>query len=378
MRIVRARLFDFRIQLRDPVQTSQGVVDKRDGTLVALEDESGHVGWGEATPYPGFGLESHAEARACLTRLIDEVVARGRFERLEATDAAAPPTSFAPVAHSAFETALDDLSARETGRSIAALLAETLPSGGPPARSVPVNALLVGADPESLSAAGLKARDQGYGSFKVKVGALSLEADVARVAALRESLGAASRIRLDANRAWDFDDAREAIRQLAAFDIEYLEELLAAAENSGLAQLRKSSAIALAADESAASESATRAVLDAGAADWIIVKPSAVGGVRSAARIARVARDRGVEVVVTSLLDAAIGRTAALHVAAWWGGGEPGLRACGLATGHLLGEDLAHTAEPSEGRLALPSGIGLGIAPDSSWLHECVAERWVS
>ena len=71
------------------------------------------------------------------------------------------------------------------------------------------------------------------------------------------------------------------------------------------------------------------------------------------------ARDAGVDVVVTSLLDSVVGRSAALHLAA----ALPEGPAAGLATGDLLTDDLADAPAPAAGRLALPTGAGLGVRP---------------
>ncbi len=374
MRVVGARLFGFCVPMRDAVQTSQGLVAEREGLLISIESASGHEGWGEASPFPGFGLESIDDSRRCLEGLIRDCVANGEPLSSSSSTVSSNRAFHAPVARSAFETAVADLTARELGCSLADHLATCGDAAVEAARDVPVNALLSGATPESLSEAGREARDQGYRSFKVKLGAVDVAADVERVAALRSVLGPDARIRLDANQAWSFEVAEQAIRRLAPLDIEFLEQPIAADDLVGLARLRARSAILLAADEAAGSEAAVRDVLAAEAADLIVIKPSAVGGPLAAARIAHAARNRGVEIVVTSLLDAAIGRVAALHFAAYWRGVEPGLRDCGLATGDYLLVDIASAPTPNKGRIALPEGPGLAIAPTLERLDAVKAE----
>ena len=65
------------------------------------------------------------------------------------------------------------------------------------------------------------------------------------------------------------------------------------------------------------------------------------------------------DVVVTSFLDSAVGRAAALHCAASLP--EP-LRACGLATGSLLACDLA-VLEPEHGSLAAAERARASASP---------------
>jgi L-alanine-DL-glutamate epimerase-like enolase superfamily enzyme len=85
----------------------------------------------------------------------------------------------------------------------------------------------------------------------------------------------------------------------------------------------------------------------------------AIGGVRAAAAIARRALRAGIGVVVTSILDTAVGVAGALHLAAILPASGP---ACGLAT-----LDLFHDAPttgvgmPVNGSLALPERAGLGV-----------------
>jgi len=86
-----------------------------------------------------------------------------------------------------------------------------------------------------------------------------------------------------------------------------------------------------------------------------------LSGVRPALAAAGVATTRGGRVTVTSFFDTAVGLAAAVHVAAALGDGHP---AAGLATGHMLATDVAPAPAPSDGRIAVPAGPGLGVEPD--------------
>jgi L-alanine-DL-glutamate epimerase-like enolase superfamily enzyme len=124
--------------------------------------------------------------------------------------------------------------------------------------------------------------------------------------------------------------------------------------------VRRDAPVAVAADESACSEAELRGVLDAEAADVVILKPSAVGGISRARAAADLARAAGVEVMPTSFLDGAVGVLGALHLAA----SLPGhLLACGLATSALLENDVAPPPLPEGGRLRVPAEPGLGVVP---------------
>jgi L-fuconate dehydratase len=64
----------------------------------------------------------------------------------------------------------------------------------------------------------------GFRALKLKVGAATLEEDIARVGAVREALPADVRLMLDANQKWSVAEAIRAGRALAPFDPLWLEE----------------------------------------------------------------------------------------------------------------------------------------------------------
>jgi L-alanine-DL-glutamate epimerase-like enolase superfamily enzyme len=116
----------------------------------------------------------------------------------------------------------------------------------------------------------------------------------------------------------------------------------------------------LAADESATTEEGAKRVIESGAADVIVIKPSAVGGPLAALRVAREATQADLKVVVTSLLDSAVGVTAAAETAAAIAE-EIDLPACGLATAGLFDADVFETRPVVGGEWILGLEPGLGI-----------------
>jgi o-succinylbenzoate synthase len=368
VRILAARLTDLRLPLRAPLATAHGAVTLREGALLELEGEGKLRGFGEALPLPGFGLETAAEARAALEDLARHLLGRDLREPDPLLDEVTRRAPTAPAARAAADTALHDLAARAAGAPLAAWLAPR--SGGDARERVALCALLSATSPGAAAEEARRRVARGFGALKLKVGSGEIEADRARVAAVREAVGSAVRIRLDANGGWKEADAAAHLRQLAPFAIEFLEQPLPAEELEALARLRAAAPFPIAADEAVRGEREAEALLAARAADLLVVKPAAVGGLRAARRIAARADASGVGVVVTSFLDSVVGRSAALHLAAARPG-EP--RAAGLATGELLACDLAAGPQPSGGFLALPPGPGLGVVPAPRALRRCAA-----
>jgi O-succinylbenzoate synthase len=176
----------------------------------------------------------------------------------------------------------------------------------------------------------------GCATAKVKVADHpdSLGEDIARLEAVRDALGPAGAIRIDANAVWDVDTAVTHIRQLnrAAAGLEYVEQPCRTIDE--LAAVRRRVDVRIAADESIRRAEDPLKVAVAGAADIAVIKCTPLGGVRRAMRVAEAA---GLPVVVSSALETSVGLAAQLALA----GALPELDfACGLGTLSLLTGDV--------------------------------------
>ncbi|MEX8032319.1 o-succinylbenzoate synthase [Microbacterium sp. 20-116] len=181
------------------------------------------------------------------------------------------------------------------------------------------------------------ARYDGCRTVKVKVAEAgqTLADDVARVRAVREAMGPEGRVRVDANGAWNVDEAERAIHALAEFDLEYVEQ--PCAEVDELAALRERVGyldIPIAADESVRKAADPLRVARAGAADLLVIKAQPLGGVHAAREIVAHA---GLPAVVSSALDTSIGLSMGVALAA----SLPDLDYdCGLGTAALFTADV--------------------------------------
>jgi o-succinylbenzoate synthase len=339
----RAQVERFDLPLSAPLTTADGTIDRRRGFLLRLHAD-GVTGLGEATPLPGW-----TEPRERCAAALDEAAAA--LDGGDA-DAALGATAAAPAARHAVSLALADVEARRADQSLARHLATDA------AASVPVNATVGDADPEPTAAAAADAVRAGYPCVKVKVGARDPAADAARLRAVREAVAPDVTLRADANGAWDRETAREALDAFESLELAYVEQPLPATDLAGHAALRDGP-VAVALDESVAATS-VGAILDAHAADVLVLKPMALGGPDRTRDAAERALGAGVTPVVTTTVDAVVARTAAVHVAATLPDPPP----CGLATADRLATDLAPDPAPVvDGAVAVPDGPGLGVAP---------------
>ena len=209
----------------------------------------------------------------------------------------------------------------------------------------------------------LLAVKQGFTCLKFKVGGAPPASDVERIAAVRAAVGDTVLIRLDANGAWDAATARSTLRRLAASDIEYIEQPVASIEE--LAELRREGILPIAADENEQHPSGAERVIELRAADLLVIKPMAAGGLIEARRIAEKASNAGMDVVFTSFIDSAVGRHAVAQLCA----AMPQLaRHHGLATGALFLDDVG-SDNIVEGRYHLSDAAGIGFVPSLEHGH---------
>ncbi|MBB6551935.1 o-succinylbenzoate synthase [Nonomuraea rubra] len=274
------------VVFRIPMRTRFRGQTVREGVLL-----HGPAGWGEFSPFPGYGPRECARWLAC-------------------------------AREAAFE-------------------------GWPePVRdSVPVNATVPAVDPERAHEL---VRSSGCATAKVKVAEPGQEFgdDLARVEAVRDALGPAGRLRVDANGAWDAGQAVRRLKRLDRYDLEYAEQPCATLEE--LAAVRRACDVPIAADESIRRAEDPLRVRAAEAADVAVVKVQPLGGVRAALRVVEAC---GLPAVVSSAVETSVGLAAGLALAA----ALPALPyACGLGTRSLLsGDVVADPLVPVGGRLAV-------------------------
>ncbi|AZQ77166.1 O-succinylbenzoate synthase [Flaviflexus ciconiae] len=250
----------------------------------------------------------------------------------------------------------------------AALEAACLPYPNPLRDSVPVNVTVPATTPER--AREIIARRGGCNTAKVKVAETgqSLDDDLNRVAAVRESFD--GKIRIDANAAWTTEQAIEALPLLdkAARGLEYAEQPVASVDD--LARVRRAVNVPIAADESIRRAEDPYEVARQEAADLIIVKVQPLGGVRACLKLAE---EIGMRVVVSSALESSIGIASGVALAA----SLPALdHACGLATVQLFQRDVASDSLlPDDGSLPVRRAVPDALEPAPTDVEERWAKR---
>jgi O-succinylbenzoate synthase len=237
--------------------------------------------------------------------------------------------------------------------------------------SVPVNVTVPAVD--AARAREIVLTSGGCRTAKVKVAEPGQTAadDEARLEAVRDALGKDGHIRVDANAAWDVE---EAVARLAAYDraaggLEYAEQPVRTVVD--LAALRRRTHVPLAADESVRRSDDPMAVVRLAAADVVVLKAQPLGGVRACLELAE---RLGLPVVVSSALESSVGLAAGIALAA----ALPELPyACGLATGRLFTDDVvADPLLPVDGEITVRRPEPDAAALARTKAADDVAARW--
>ncbi|WP_102509458.1 o-succinylbenzoate synthase [Sanguibacter massiliensis] len=250
---------------------------------------------------------------------------------------------------------------------------EAAREGHPPAvrDRIPVNVTVPAVDGPRAHA--IVRASGGCTTAKVKVAepGQSEAQEVERLEAVRDALGPAGRIRIDANGGWDVTTAlaRLAVLDRAAGGLEYVEQPCASVED--LAAVRRRTDVLVAADESIRRAEDPFEVVRREAADVVVLKVQPLGGVRACLRLAE---DVGLPVVVSSALESSVGLAQGIALAA----SLPELPfACGLATAHLLTDDtVVRPLLPVGGAIGVRRPVVAPAALARTAASDDVAARW--
>jgi L-alanine-DL-glutamate epimerase-like enolase superfamily enzyme len=327
------------LTLETPFRIAHGTSLVRHNVLLRLVDDQDE-GLGEAAP-----VVQHHESQASVLDYLSRLppLPADPF-LLEDILAGLPPGSQAGRA--AVDIALHDLLGRKLGLPLYRLL------GLDPARA-PQTSLTIGLGTVEEVQAKVRAAAARFSILKLK-----LDRDEDECLALTRAARAAADVRLvvDANCAWTVEQARRLIPVLADLGVEWIEQPLPEEDVDGLRRVHESSPLPIFADEPV--RTARDIVRLAGCVDGVNIKLMKAGGLREALRMIAVARAHDLQVMLGCMVETSVGVTAAAHL-------SPLVDWADLDGNLLVTNDPFRGVRVEHGRLILPDGPGLGVAPRS-------------
>jgi muconate cycloisomerase len=345
---------------------SQTSVTAQSYVIVQVRLDNGAEGIGEAATLggPRWSEESVEAMKVNIDAYLGPAIIGARADHFEAAgirmDQAAKRNN---AAKAAVETALFDAVGKTLGLPASALL------GGAVRDRIPVLWTLASGDPaQEVEEAERKLEARLHRTFKVKIGAETPDADMARMRHLARALDGRAQLIVDANQAWDETVARRCLPQLTEMGVCLVEQPVPAWNVGAMTRLRACSATPpLLADECVFDAHDMLAVAHAAAADAVSLKLVKHAGLLGVRKVAAVADAAGIELYGGCLLESSVGASAHLQVFATlrdlrWG--------CEHFGPQILSDDLV--TEPlrfEDFNVHLPAGPGIGVVLDDDKLR---------
>ena len=365
MKIGNLRVVLADIPVKRPHKMSFTTLETVNFVFVRLETSDGHVGWGEAACLggPTWSEESAESVAVTIERYIAPWLIGRDPTAIEALRIEmATRVQGNPFARAAVEMALWDLAGRALGVPVHRLL------GGRVRDRVPLSWSLAVADPQAeLEEAQAKVA-LGHRIFKIKTAAGSLADDVLRVRRLREALGPAVSLRVDANQGWDRPTALRAIRALEPYGVDFVEQPVPRWDFEGMAEIGRRVEVPIMADESCFSPQDAFAIARLGGVSILGLKVTKSAGIIGSMAIARIAEASGMGCYVGCMIETSLGTAAYLHVAL---AAAPVTWGCELFGPLLLkGDVVREPVRYADGAILAVDGPGLGVEVDEAALEE--------
>ena len=282
--------FKFEIYQRlfkQPLRTSHGIWQVREGVIISLRDRAGKLAQGEIAPLPWFGSENMTQALKFCRQLGDTV---------SITDITNIPDSL-PACQFAFESAwLNLISEQEKDDILGLDYCYLLPAGE-----------------KALTTWQEIYQTQSNTTFKWKIGVDPLATEIEILKQLVNSLPTHIKLRLDANGGLNLPQTRTLLAVTDTLKaIEFVEQPLAPNNFAEILQLSQEHTTTLALDESVASFKQLQIAHQQGWRGVFVIKAAIMGFPR---KLIDFCQKNSLDVVFSSVFETEVGRRAVLKLA---------------------------------------------------------------
>ncbi|NOZ03257.1 MAG: o-succinylbenzoate synthase [FCB group bacterium] len=336
------------LRFKRPSGTSRGILTERKTWFLKLTEIGNpnpeRTGIGECAPLPGLSIDDRPNFESRIADVCREI--DNYLSDLKASLRDYPSIRFG------LETALRDL--ENEGKRL--LFPSPFVDSG---RPIPINGLIWMGTPEFMRRQIKEKLASGFTCLKMKIGALDFETELNLLRDIRREYPPAEiELRVDANGAFDPDTAPEKLARLAELEIHSIEQPIPPGRPERMAEICENSPLPIALDEELigiSDEKEKHTLLATIRPQYIILKPTLVGGFAGAREWIAIAEKHNIGWWVTSALESNIG----LNAIAQWTATLGDTMTHGLGTGQLYLNNI-----PSP--LTIDSGK-LYYKPQSEW-----------
>ncbi len=345
------------LRFRFKAGTSRGAFTEKETWFIKASfiDESNTYGIGEASPLKGLSIDYHENYQHRLERFLSVI------EQLDIPESEDEILSFVaehipadnPSMRFGLETALLDL--LNGGKK---QIFDTSFHAGQ--YRIPINGLIWMGDETFMKQQIEEKLKAGFNTIKMKVGAISFDRELHLLEAIRKEYSANDiTLRVDANGAFTSTDALEKLEELAALEIHSIEQPIKPGQLPEMSELVDSGILPIALDEELIGVhdlTEKRKLIEYLKPQYLILKPSLVGGIRSCREWIELAENRNIGWWMTSMLESNIGLNAIAQFTSLY---KPTLPQ-GLGTGQLYHNNIESPLEIRQGYLLYNTPVEWG------------------
>ncbi len=358
--ITHIEIIDLDLPFVHPFKIALAVMNSAHNIIVRIHDSDGLIGVGEGVPSRFVTGESAETAFEAAKLYAEFLIGKNPFEidsHLKMLEAFMLKN---PAIRCAYDLALYDLLAKHAELPLYALLGGT--------KQVLYSNRTIGIDePVKMAKTAKQHVENGVKALKVKVGTGRVD-DIARIRAIRESVGSGVPMRLDANQAWDEITTINILTALAEYEIEVCEQPLPYWNFEGLKRVRERSPIAIMADESIFDLHDAFRLAALGAVDYFNIKLAKSAGIHGALKINAIGEAAGIKCMLGGMSESLIGVSAGAHLVC----------ACPNISLHDLDSPFHFAEEPSiggvdfqaNGTVTLSDTYGHGADVSPEWIEK--------
>lgn len=303
--------FPYQLKFRFDAGTSRGVL-KEKTTFFLKAQETGQpriIGWGEAAPLPKLSIDDIPDFEVQMADLCEKLSGQefpnseqGILDWVkEYIPAELPSVRFA------FEVALLDLFWGGKKKIFENAFFEK-------EKPIPINGLIWMGDKDFMLHQIDKKLADGYDCIKMKIGAIDFDQECALLKYIRNRYSPDEiTLRVDANGAFSEEEAMEKLEKLAQFGLHSIEQPIRQGQIEAMRHLCKHTPLPIALDEELIGVHTLqdkKALLEQIRPQYIILKPSLVGGILASRQWIDLAEELGIGWWMTSALESNIGLNA--------------------------------------------------------------------
>ena len=296
--MIKASYKKYILHFKNPSGTSRGILRTKETWFIVLE-ENGKTGIGETGLFRGLSIDDVSSYEEKLSWACENI-------KLGLTDLLAMLIEF-PSIQFGLEQAFLSLQSENKFQ----LFPSEFSKGK---ESITINGLVWMGDQQFMKSQIQEKLNSGFSCIKMKIGAIDFDAEVALLKSIRKEFSSNEiELRVDANGAFKPKNALEKLKILSELDLHSIEQPIKQGQLQDMALLCEKTPLPIALDEELIGVFSTQEkqeVIKMVKPQFIILKPSLVGGFGGSTEWIDIAKKNNVDWWITSALESNIGLNA--------------------------------------------------------------------